>query len=490
MITRGRVLLIIALSLVVAACSSVPPLSVPAEERAQISARLMRDIEILASDEFGGRKPGTPGGEQTVAFLTERMRRIGLTSGTNDPGSAWRASVELVSTRPLESKVTIRTKRGTVELPPESSAAYSRSRRALIDGVDVVFVGLGTQDIPPEEINGRIVIMLQETFNMAARDALFDADPAAIVALVRSEVDLTEERRFFDRETLFLASEDTNRLTAFVTREAFASALPKGVWERLLADADGEDFVVEPLEATIAIDTRTSRREFTSYNVLGLIPGAVRGSGAVMVMAHWDHLGECAIGTPDPICNGAVDNASGVALMFELAQRLMALGPHDRDIYVVATSAEEAGLLGVKALIESPPVPLDTIVGVFNFDTSAVAQAGSAVGFVGEGRTPLDGIVREVLSDGRRQLGNPEFAESFVRRHDGWALLEKGVPAILLSTAFSSEIVLGPYLAETYHKPGDEAAGIELGGAIDDLLLHEELVRRVASTELYPAPQQ
>ena len=77
------------------------------------------------------------------------------------------------------------------------------------------------------------------------------------------------------------------------------------------------------------------------------------------------------------------------------------------------------------------------------------------------------------------------ISSSGVRRQDGWALLEAGVPTVLLSSTFSSEIVLGPYLAEDYHSPSDEIESIELGGAIDDLLLHEELVKRVANTATY-----
>ena len=81
-----------------------------------------------------------------------------------------------------------------------------------------------------------------------------------------------------------------------------------------------------------------------------------------------------------------------------------------------------------------------------------------------------------------------KLADQFVRRQDGWALLQEGVPTAFLSTSFGSQIVLGPYLASDYHGPGDEIGAIELGGAIDDLLLHEELVRRFANTATYSPP--
>ncbi|MEE4288982.1 MAG: M20/M25/M40 family metallo-hydrolase [Erythrobacter sp.] len=483
---RGRHFLCAVLCAALAACATTPRAPDPDAERTAIAARLMRDIEVLASDEFGGRKPGTVGEERTVAYLVERMRETGLVSGTNDPGSAWRAPVELVSTTPLESRITVRTRRGAFEMPQESSAAYAFARRALIDGVEVVFVGRGTQDIPASELNGKIVVKLQDGQFPGPRAALFEADPAAMLVVVPSERELEAERLRYEQEKLFLASEESDRLIAFVTQEAFARALPPGLWDRLLAEAAKEDFRIRRMEATIAIDAQSRRREFTSFNVIGMIPGQLRGAGAVVLMSHWDHLGECAPGTPDPICNGAVDNASGVALMLELARRLKASGPFDRDIYFLSTSAEEAGLLGARAFAAAPPMPLDTIVAAFNFDTVAAAQPGGAFGFVGEGRTSLDAVVLDVLRERRGELGNRDFAESFLRRHDGWVLLEKGVPSVLISTAFASEIVLGPYLAADYHRPSDEIDRIELGGAIDDLLLHEELVRRVASTARYP----
>ena len=225
------------------------------------------------------------------------------------------------------------------------------------------------------------------------------------------------------------------------------------------------------------------RRAFTSYNVLGLLPGQVRGSGAVLLLAHWDHLGECGPeGAEDRICNGAVDNASGVALMLELARRLADAGPFERDIYVLATSAEESGLLGAHAFVASPPIPLDTIIAAFNFDSVALAPAGSPVGFVGEGRTQLDAVVLQQLLKEGRDLGNRDYAERYVQRQDAWALLQKGVPAVMLSSAFASEITAGPFFGGAYHSPDDEVGAIELGGAIDDLLLHEALVKRLAGT--------
>jgi len=92
------------------------------------------------------------------------------------------------------------------------------------------------------------------------------------------------------------------------------------------------------------------------------------------------------------------------------------------------------------------------------------------------------------MQDAGRQLGDGDYANRFIRRQDGWALLQKGVPSVLVSTSFASEIVLGPYLSGNYHRASDEIESIELGGAIDDLLLHEELIKRIANTATYMPP--
>jgi aminopeptidase YwaD len=487
MTTLGRLVLVWLVCAGLASCATVPAGPDPQIERDAIAARMLADIEVLASDEFGGRKPGTPGGEKTISYIIERMQAIGLQSGTNDPGSAWRAPVELLTSKPLDHTITVRTSNGAGQLPLDKSAAFSLSSRVLIDGVEVVFIGDGSRQIPDTEITGRIVVMLDSIGDPAAADAIFTSNPAAVLRVVPDEAVLGKLRTFYSRERLLLADAAPDNLNAIVTAQAFADALPEGEWDRLTASASQTDFRFEVLEATIAIDVHSERREFTSSNVIGQISGQLPGSGAVLLLAHWDHFGECAPGTPDPICNGAVDNASGVALMLELAARLKAQGPFDRDIYFLATSAEEAGLLGAKSFVDAPSIPLDSIVAAFNFDSVAVAPAGGSVGFVGEGRTALDAVVQEAVRASGVELGNREFAESFLRRHDGWALLEAGVPSVLLSTAFSSEIVLGPYLATDYHRPSDETEGLQMGGAVDDLLLHEALVIRTASTAAYPA---
>jgi Zn-dependent M28 family amino/carboxypeptidase len=104
----------------------------------------------------------------------------------------------------------------------------------------------------------------------------------------------------------------------------------------------------------------------------------------VLVMAHWDHFGQC--GTPPRLCPGAVDNASGVAVITEVARSLVRgrrAAPMDRDVYFLATTGEELGLLGAMAFAENPPLPLDKVVAAFNVDSTGLVPAGRPVAIVG-----------------------------------------------------------------------------------------------------------
>ncbi|MBV7260069.1 M28 family metallopeptidase [Erythrobacter crassostreae] len=465
--------------------------SVPMAERDAIEQRLTRDISILASDEFAGREPGTLGEERTVAFITDEMQKAGLVSGTNDPGSAWRAPVQLVRTKPFTSRIEIKRGNKKSELAADTAAAFTTNRRELVTEAPLVFVGKEAEDVAADDITGNIVVMLGEPgVSPRRRAVLFESNPAAIITVVEDAAAISRVNRAYGRERTMLESEADGGLTSFATQTAMSDVFGEKAWKKLVKAADDDEFVPVQLESTATIEATSERVEFTSYNVIGKLAGTVPNSGSVLLLGHWDHLGEdCGPeDAEDRICNGAVDNASGIAAMLELTRRLKAIGPHDRDIYVLATTAEESGLLGAIAFAKNPPVPLDTLVGAFNFDTVAIAPSGSVVGFIGEGETPLDPLILGVMKQAGRKLGDSDYATQFVRRQDGWALLGEGVPAVMLSTAFGSEITLSPYLSGNYHRAGDELETIELGGAIDDLLLHEEIVRRVANTATYFPP--
>lgn len=487
------------LSAVISACVTVPDAqgfgaqaSLP--QRDAIARRMMADIATLASDDFGGRKPGTQGERRTVDYIVQRMAEVGLTSGTNLPRNPWRAPVALTSVRANAGRIELVVGGRTITLSAKEGVARTTRRRELIAGADMVFVGYEAQSVPIEAVMGKVVVMLADKSLNPERRILLESKQAnAVIVVTQDPAIIADIRTRSRRETVALSEDIDEVFAAVATTGAMARAFGKDRWAELVKAASADDFTPIDLDATANIEASADRRDFTSYNVVGRLEGTRRDTGAVLLLAHWDHLGTCRPeGAPDRICNGAIDNASGVALMLELARRLAEKAPFERDIYVMATTAEEAGLLGARAFAANPPVALKSIVAAFNFDTVALARAGGPLGFVGQGRTPLDPLVLEQLRAAGRDLGTGDFAESFVQRQDAWALLQKGVPAVMLSSTFASEITAGPFFAGAYHAPDDEVGkgpvgAIELGGAIDDLLLHEALVMRLAQQGAAPA---
>ncbi|TNE51631.1 MAG: M28 family peptidase, partial [Sphingomonadales bacterium] len=312
---------------------------------------------------------------------------------------------------------------------------------------------------------------------------------AAIVTVVEDAESVEQQRGFRSSERLILPSDDADDLSVFASAEAMQGAFGAEKWAGWVTAADGSRGSFKPtaLDALINIDARTKRREVRSHNFIGRLPGTNPDAGAILLLGHWDHFGICRDeGVEDRLCNGAVDNASGIALMLELARRVAKDGPLQRDLYVLGTTAEEWGLLGARAFAEEPPIPLENIVAAFNFDTVAIGPRGSKLGFIGQGETPLDAIILEAVADAGRELAPKEQSDPFIQRQDGWALLQRDVPTVVLSNAFGDMDLVTSFLSTDYHQPSDEPGNLELGGAVDDLLLHELLIHRLADPANYP----
>ncbi|WP_095011182.1 M28 family peptidase [Tsuneonella mangrovi] len=486
---RGAAIIVLAL---LAACAPVPREKAdnPVNQRAQIEDALRSDIATLASDDFGGRQPGTEGEAKTLRYLSRAWQVAGLESGTNDPAHPWFAPVELAFTTPAVGTLKVVRSGRQIALPTGSAMVYTSGARGLIERAPVLFVGNAGAGLDQSELAGRVAMMLWDhEGDVEQREALLRAGASAVLAVVADDDELAhlaEERR---RGLYRLAGTDAiSTIDGYVTRDAAERMVGATRFANLVQAASQADFKPVPLRISASIEATSDIGTARSFNLIGKLPGKRPRDGAVLILAHWDHFGsECAPpGAADRICNGAVDNASGVAVMTELARKLGSGPKLDRDVYFLATTAEERGLLGAEAFTENPPIPLDTIVAAFNLDSVAIAPGGSPVAIVGKGLTTLDAAVEKIVRESGREMGDETVASQFVRRQDGWALLQHDVPAISVSSAYASGKPFDKFMAERYHKPSDEIGGIELGGAVDDTLLHIRLVRFFANTLDWP----
>ncbi|NJR42620.1 MAG: hypothetical protein HC767_08075 [Akkermansiaceae bacterium] len=186
---------------------------------------------MLASDEFAGRKPGTPGETATLDYLEKRMGEVGLVSGTNDPGSYWRMPVDLVSVTPLTGSLTLEQGRKRVTVPESDAAVFTPRRRALATsgpgtGVPVVFVGFGDGSVLGDRLAGAVVVMLADPGrDIARRDALFAQRATAVVTVLPDAAAVAAMRSRSQRESLMLASEEQDTLAAYVSNAALADMM-------------------------------------------------------------------------------------------------------------------------------------------------------------------------------------------------------------------------------------------------------------------------
>ena len=468
-------------------------------ERA-LEAALRSHIETLASDDFGGREPGTEGESKTLRYLAREWFRIGLVSGTNDPGNAWFAPVELVERSPSRSAAAFQRSRRPIALAADGILVLTSGPRQLLENAPVLFLGRGGGAMPPRaELAGRIAVILDtapggmDADTAAARqDRLIEAGAGAVLTVLDGErtLDAVAARR--TRAGYALADDRLGGdLEAFVTAD-YALRLFGADWPALIKAADVPGTAPRSLALTGTLEATTRETRISTHNLIGRLPGRNPERGAVLLVAHWDHFGTCAAPpAEDLICNGAIDNASGLAVLTEAA-RVLAKGKRlDRDVYFLATSAEELGLLGAHAFAENPPLPLASIVAAFNIDSPAIGPAGMPLTVIGHGRTGLDGDIAKVARTLKVRVETNPVADGFLRRQDGWALLQHDIPAVMVSSSYSDPARLERFMETTYHRPSDQIGpGFELGGAVEDVAVQVALVRWFASVKSYPRAKQ
>jgi hypothetical protein len=273
----------------------------------------------------------------------------------------------------------------------------------------------------------------------------------------RDMAGVAEHRR---RPSYAVASEALGGdLEGFLSAAAFERLLASGpeTLPRLRAEAARPDFVARPLDLTASLEATTRETSIRTHNLIGKIPGRRPDKGAVLLLAHWDHFGSsCAPpGTHPPhlICNGAIDNASGVAALLEVTRRLVHLPqPMDRDVYILATTGEELGLLGAEAFAENLAAAFADRGGVQpRFDRHRARRHARWRG--GAGAYPAGSRHRAVAREQKRKLADGDFPNRYIRRQDGWALMNHDVPAVMASSAYGDPARLEAYFAGDYHSP-------------------------------------
>ena len=496
-------------------------------------------VKTLASDEFEGRGPGTPGEEKSVQYIKAQFERIGLKPGNNGD---WFQTVPMQETTADETTtmaIDVNGKPHTLKFGTDMVIGTRTGQPEVkVDASELVFVGYGV-DAPEQQWNdyagvdvkGKTVVMFVNDPGFHVKDPdLFNgnrmtyygrwtykfeeaARKGAAAALLIHDTegasygwDVVKNSWSGAQYDLRAADDPEPRLplqgwiTGDQARALFADA---GLdLDKLRSDANKRGFKPVPMPAKMSVALKSTTSEKSSRNVLGLLPGTGKPEEAVVYMAHWDHLGkhdgeQTPDGKTDVIYNGAVDNATGVAGIIEIAEQMAKLGKPKRSVLFLAVTLEESGLLGSKYYVAHPAIPLDKTVAVINLDAMGVAGKAKDMTVVGMGNSELEDILKPIAAkQGRTLVEESNPAGGYYFRSDHFNFAKAGVPA--LYTDAGTDLVEGgkaagdaageDYNDNRYHKPGDEydPATWKLDGAIDDLAAVYDVGLQIANGDTWP----
>jgi len=500
-----------------------------------IRVQTLKDVtKTLSSDSFEGRKPTTPAEDKATAYIVERFKTAGLKPGNH---GSWFQDVPLVEIAAQDvTPLTFTGGTTPVSLDYRKDmviATYRVTPNVAIKGSDVVFVGYGINapergwnDYAGLDVKGKTVVILvnDPDWQMPGRDGLFEgramtyygrwtykfeeaARQGAAAALIVHDTEpaaygwgVVQSSWSGPQLELDAAGDHMDQSQAIgwmqldKAKALFASAGKD--FGALAEAAKQKGFKAVPLGVKASVSFTNTIRRQASKNVIGILPGASAPDDTILYTAHWDHLGHCTPVNGDDICNGALDNASGVAGLVALAEAQAKAGPAKRTIAFMAVTAEESGLLGSRYYAEHPIYPLNRTVGGVNMDV--LNTSGQARDFVitGAGKSELeDLIVPFVKAEGRviKPEPNPERGGYF--RSDHFSFAKLGVP--MLDGGSGEDLVKGgeaaghaatiDYIEHRYHKPQDEYdASWDWSGAVQDLTLYYRLGRQLADGNAWP----
>ncbi|MBD9480434.1 M28 family metallopeptidase [Pseudoxanthomonas sp. PXM02] len=524
-----KLMLVLATAAALAACKREPEAPAAAPEAATppaaahtftadiTEADFADMVNTLASDEFEGRAPGSVGEEKTATYLEAQMKRIGLQPGNN--GSYFQ-DVPMVETTADEAATTLSLTTSTGKRDLKFGTDYVIGTRTgqtdvKLDASELVFVGYGV-DAPEQKWNdyagqdwtGKTVVIFVNDPGFHAKDeTLFGgnrmtyygrwtykfeeaARKGAAAALIVHDTagasygwDVVKNSWSGAQYDLPAKDDPEKRiplqgwLSADAAKQLFADA---GLdLDAAYASAGKRGFKPVSLKAQASASLKSSITEKTSRNVIGVLPGASKPDEAVLYMAHWDHLGKHEGEEGDNIYNGAVDNATGVAGILEIAEAFAHQDPKPaRSVVFVAVTLEESGLLGSKYYVAHPTFPLNKIAGVINLDAMSVGGKSRDFVVTGKGNSQLEDMLKVYADQQGRVLaeeGNP--AGGYYFRSDHFNFAKAGVPALyakggndLLEGGVEAGKAASEEYAKRYHQASDEVHdGWKLDGVVQDL---------------------
>jgi Zn-dependent M28 family amino/carboxypeptidase len=455
--------------------------------------RFRSHVAFLADDKLEGRDAGTPGYDLGALYVATRFEGLGLKPVSEGD---WYQQVPFHQFRMAEGKGRVTIGGRSFAHGQEVVIAPSPVAGAQAVEAPVVFVGygleapsMGLNDYEGLDVRGKVVAMFGGSPKGLPSDvaAHLNSDKRRIAAakgavgivMLRSPEEA--ERRPFAR----LARSANDPALTWLGPDGRPYSNAPGIQARATLDAPAAEALFAgarrsfkqvqakaskaggkprgfALKQTIRIEQESSGQRTTSPNVLAVLPGsdpALAGE-YVLLMAHLDGLGVHEAEGEDKIHNGAMDNATGVATMLEVARAMMESGDRPkRSILFAAVTAEEDGLLGAQYLARNPITGAGKVVGVVNLDMPVLLYDFQDVIAFGAEHSTMGPIVERAAGRiGIKLTPDPLPQEGLFTRSDHYRFVQEGIPAVFLMTGFANggqEKFTG-FLATDYHKPTDD----------------------------------
>ncbi|MEY2563901.1 MAG: hypothetical protein QOH88_2094 [Verrucomicrobiota bacterium] len=525
-----------------AAFAAEPPALPPKAASDSINAAdLLKHIKVLASDEFEGRAPGSKGEELTVKYLTEQFKALGLKPG--NPNGTYTQEVPLagITTTPTAT-FKIGDNTTTLKFPDDYVASSAQLQQQVkVENSDIVFVGYGIvapeygwDDYKDVDVRGKTIVMLINDppipdpadptkldpkmfkgramtyygrwtykYEIAAQKGaaaaviIHEREPAAypysvvMTSWAKENFEIDAANKNMDAVPV------RSWITLDVAKKLFADTGKD--FDALKKAATSKEFRPVTIGAKANFDLKQTVRSFKSRNVVGKIEGSdpKLKDEWIMYTAHWDHLGRHEELKGDQIFNGALDNASGVATILEIAKAHMKLpAATKRSVLVMAPTAEESGLLGAKFYANNPLYPLEKTLADINVDGAAAWGKTTDIEDTSDGNSTLDDMLGDAATrHGRVLKPNSQPEKGSFYRADHFEFSKLGVPSLYPGTG--KEVIGKPpefgmekrneYIAKHYHQPSDQVdPAWDLSGAADDAVLLFEVGYQVANGDKYP----
>jgi Zn-dependent M28 family amino/carboxypeptidase len=528
----------LALAFSLAALAATPVVAREIDPRA-----LSEDTKVLASDAFEGRAPGSAAEQKTVDYIVKRLSESGLQPGGENGG--WTQKVPLVRTQVKPGGTMAITVGGKARALEQFKDVYVNTvrptDRIAVKDVGLVFVGYGVNapergwdDFKGVDVKGKIVVFLinDPDFEAAAGEPVAGKFGGQAMTYYGRWTYKYEEAARRGAAGALIVHEtpgagygwitvvaprgenfDVARADGGAGRVPFQGWIERGVAAELFASAgldlealkkQARTAAFRPVElkgARFSADLAVDNTRVESRNVIGKLVGSKRPDETVAYAAHWDAYG--LADKPDAagkrVRPGALDDAIGIAGLFEIAREFKAGPAPERTILFAAWTGEERGLLGSEYFAQHPTVALEKMAGAYTLDVLQPMGPARDVVLVGAGQNDLEeGLAVAAREQGRVITPDARPERGLFYRADHFSLAKRGVPVILImALGGGADLVEGgraagdkwvsDYTATAYHQTGDGwRADWDLRGAAMDVDLVLQAGKALANSRDWP----